>query len=78
MDPLHLFWIIPVCVLVGYLFEYFFEVYPYQKSEEELIEICQQCWHKWTLGIQEDDPGLKGVWRRHDVNYDEVNKDAET
>jgi hypothetical protein len=68
MDPLHLFWIIPVCVSVGYLFEYFFEVYPYQKTEQELIEICRQCWHKWTLGMQEDHPGLKDVWRREDFN----------
>ena len=68
MDPLHLFWIIPVCVFVGYLFEYFFEVYPNRKTEQELIEICRQCWHKWTLGIQESDPALKGVWRREDFN----------
>ena len=68
MDPLHLFWLIPFCVSVGYLFEYFFEVYPYQKTDRELQEICRQCWHKWTLGIQEDEPGLNDVWRREDFN----------
>jgi hypothetical protein len=67
MNPLHLFWIIPVCVSVGYLFEYFSEVYPEKKTEEELQIICKQCWHKWTLGIQEDEPGLDGVWRREDI-----------
>jgi len=68
MDPLHLIWIIPVCVSVGYWFEYFCEVNPQRKTDQELQEICRQCWHKWTLGIQEDDPALKDVWRREDVN----------
>ena len=72
MDPLHLFWIIPVCVLGGYSFEYFFEIYPYKKTEQELIGICRQCWHKWTLGIQEDEPGLNDVWRREDINIIDV------
>jgi hypothetical protein len=71
MDPLHLLWIIPVCVLVGYLFEYFVEVYPNRKSEQELIEICRQCWHKWSLGIQEDASALKGEWRREDFTNNE-------
>jgi hypothetical protein len=71
MDPLHLLWIIPVCVLVGYLFEYFVEVYPNRKSEQELIEICRQCWHKWSLGIQEDESALKGEWRREDFTNNE-------
>ena len=69
MDPLHLIWIIPFCVSVGYLFEYFFEVYPYKKTEQELQIICRQCWHKWTLGMQVDDPGLDDVWRREDFNH---------
>ena len=73
MDPLHLIWIIPVCVLVGYWFEYLFEVYPYKKTERELQEICRQCWHKWTLGMQEDHPGLKDVWRREDFNNNAEN-----
>ncbi len=70
MNPSHLIWIIPICVLVGYFFEYFFEVYPCQKTEQELQEICRQCWHKWTLGIQEGEPALKDVWRREDVHND--------
>ena len=68
MNPQHLIWIIPTCVLAGYLSEYFFEVYPYQKTKQELQIICRQCWHKWTLGMQEDEPGLNDVWRREDFN----------
>ena len=68
MDPIHLSWIIPICVLVGYLFEYFIEVNPQQKTDRELESICKACWHKWTLGMQVDEPGLDGVWRRDDIN----------
>ncbi|MBM4305114.1 MAG: hypothetical protein FJ123_00105 [Deltaproteobacteria bacterium] len=68
MDPFHLLWIIPACVLAGSLSEYFFEVHPNQKTEQELVRICRQCWHKWTLGIQEDEPGWDEVWRKEDFH----------
>jgi hypothetical protein len=55
---------------MGFLFEYFVEVYPNQQTEEELQIICKQCWHKWTIKIQENEPGLNDVWRKEDSSMD--------
>lgn len=71
MDAWHLFWVIPVCFMVGYLFEYFWEVYPSRRSLDELEMICRQCWHKWCIGMQVDGPGLKDLWRRDDFMVEE-------
>jgi len=66
MDPLHFLWVVPALVGVGYLFGVFFNA----SSERELSSICKQCWHKWEMGIQQSEPGLR---RELDVN---INEDA--
>jgi hypothetical protein len=64
MNPYHLLWIVPLVGCVGYLFGVTFN----SSSERELSAICKRCWHKWEMGIQQSEPGLR---RELDVNINE-------
>ena len=64
MNLLHLLWIIPLCVYIGSIVEKTFG----KSSERELVRICKQCWHKWEMGIQQSEPGLR---REFDIDISE-------
>ena len=67
MNPLHLLWVVPVVSLIGYLFGVLINRTS-TSSEKELARICRACWHKWEMGIQQSEPGIR---RELDVNITE-------